>query len=309
MRTLVIGGSRFVGWHIADRLLRSGHDVTLLRRGSAPSPFPGAKEVLGERADSATWARLPAADWDLAVDCCAYSAEDTRTALKALEGRVGRYVNIGTGQVYLVLEGCPRPTREADYSRPLMARPAGPEGGAWDYGVGKRACEDALAEAGARGFPFTTLRLPVMQGPRDRRRLHAYVKRLLAGEPLVIPRESEKGLRHLYAPDAAALVESLAGTKAGLGKAYNLAMLEDDVTLPELLKELCRALGRPADVRELDEAAFAAEGPAEEVSPLSGSWISFLDPSAAVRDLGFKTTPWRTWLAETALWAASDLRS
>ncbi len=37
MRTLVIGGSRFVGLHLVFRLLRSGHEVSVLNRGVTPS--------------------------------------------------------------------------------------------------------------------------------------------------------------------------------------------------------------------------------------------------------------------------------
>ena len=69
---------------------------------------------------------------------------------------------ISTGQVYLVREGCPRPARETDYDGPLLPAPAHPDDkGQWDYGVKKRALEDALAEAWAKSrFPSTRLRNP-----------------------------------------------------------------------------------------------------------------------------------------------------
>lgn len=310
MKVLVIGGSRFVGWHAAARLLEDGHELTILRRGESPPPFPGVREVLGDRAAPATWRRLPkGASWDMAVDCCAYAAADTRLAVKVLSGRVGRYVNIGTGQVYLVLARRPTPSREPHFSLPTMAPPSGTgELGGWEYGMGKRACEEALAEAGTRGFPYTTLRLPVVQGPRDHKfRLHAYVRRVLDGGPILLPRERSGRLRHLFVKDAAALIASLLRTPAGLCKSYNLAMAEDGVTLPRLCEQVFRSLDRKPRVLLIPRRRLAAAGIPEESSPLSGSWISFLDPGLARRELGFRTTPWKEWLAETVRWTASDL--
>lgn len=303
MKTLVVGGSRFVGRAIAERLLNDGHEVSLLRRGASPPPFPGLKEYLGDRSRPEVWRSLPRSSWDLVVDACAYTAEDTRLAVSALKGRVGRFVNIGTGQVYLVLKDCPTPTPEAAFAGVLMDRPEGGEGGAWDYGVGKREGEKVLFEA--QDFPFTTLRLPVMQGPRDHKfRLHAYVRRALDGGPVLLPKEKSGRLRHLFIRDAAACAANLSG---GLGKAYNLAMLEDSVTLPELVREVFRILGREPEVLEVPSEKLAEAGIPEWSSPLSGSWISFLDPSAAVREIGFKTTPWKEWLAQTVAWVAADL--
>lgn len=308
MKALLIGGTRFIGRHTAGRLRSAGCSLTFLRRGTAPNPFPGAREVLGDRSDPAVWKRLPrGVSWDLAVDFCAYREAETRLAVQALSGRVGRYVNISTGQVYLVLDPRPVPSRERDFEGRLMARPEGGEGGAWDYGVDKRRCEEALFEAGAKGFPFTTLRLPVVQGPHDPKgRLHAYVRRVLDGGPLLLPKERSGRLRHLYAGDAAACVAGLLGSTAGLGEAFNLAMEEDSVTLPELCAELFRVFKRRARVLQVPRRVLSAAGVDESSSPLSGSWISFLDPSKARRDLGFRTTPWRTWLAESARWAAED---
>lgn len=308
MKVLLVGGTRFVGRHAAARLLAEGHQLTFLRRGSVQNPFGRSREVLGDRRDRAVWRKLPrGVHWDMAVDFSAYDAPETDLAVEALSGRVGRYVFISTGQVYLVLKPRPTPSREGDFAGTLMRRPSGPEAGAWDYGVGKRRAEESLARAGAMGFPYTALRLPVVQGEWDPKgRLHAYVRRVLDGGAVVLPRERSGRLRHLYAGDAAVLIESLLRTRAGLGEAFNLAMEEGSVTLPELVAEVFHAFGKPPRVLSLPRRRLAAAGVEEASSPLSGSWISFLDPGKARRELGFRTTPWRSWLAASARWAASD---
>ncbi|MBI4348826.1 MAG: NAD-dependent epimerase/dehydratase family protein [Elusimicrobia bacterium] len=301
----MIGGTRFIGHHCVERLLKEGHDVTLLHRGVSPSAFAGSvREILGDRSRPEGWAALPEGErWDLALDTCAYRPSDSEAAVQALRGRVGRFVHVSTGQVYLVLEPVPNPAREYDYEGKLSPTPPpGPDRDAWQYGVDKRDCEDFLRRAFESGFPVTVLRLPVVQGPRDpKRRLEAYVAALLAGRPLRLTEaDRSRPIRHLYVGDVASCVAGLLKTRRGLGRAFNLSMEEADVTLPALLEEAARALGREARFAwaEVDEAAG---------SPLSGTWVSFVDPARAKEELGFCASPWRDWVRETARWTASAL--
>lgn len=153
MHVLVIGGNRFVGWLLGWRLLASGHEVTLLNRGTLPDPFGGRVERLAGDRRTDLDRLLAGRTFDAVVDLAAYTGEDGARAAALLAGRTGHYVMISTGQVYLVREGCPRPAREEHYDGPVMARPPTPADLAdWEYGIGKRACEDALALAHAR-FP------------------------------------------------------------------------------------------------------------------------------------------------------------
>lgn len=304
MKVLVIGGTRFIGHFCVERLLEDGHEITLLHRGQTPSAFAGrVREVFADRTRPESWAALPTEErWDLAVDLCAYRPSDSQAAVEALKGRVGRFVHVSTGQVYLVLDPIPVPSRELDYEGRLSPMPAdGPDREAWQYGVDKRACEDYLRHAFEGGFPATVLRLPIVMGPRDPKlRLGVYVGRLLAGEPLHLPEsDRERPVRYLFVKDAAACVAALLGTRRGLGRAFNLSMAEADMTLPAFLQEAARALGKPA--------RFAwTEEPAAD-SPLSGSWVSFLDPTRAKDELGWRASPPSAWLPETIRWTAGEL--
>ena len=38
------------------------------------------------------------------------------------------------------------------------------------------------------------------------------------------------------------------------------------------------------------------------ISPYSSQWVSYLDPSLAIQEISFKTTPIREWLGETLSW-------
>src|SRR5438477_3065280 len=50
MKTLVLGGTRFLGRHIVDVCLANGHSVTIFHRGlSDPRAFPNVEHVIGDR--------------------------------------------------------------------------------------------------------------------------------------------------------------------------------------------------------------------------------------------------------------------
>jgi hypothetical protein len=39
-----------------------------------------------------------------------------------------------------------------------------------------------------------------------------------------------------------------------------------------------------------------------EISPFSGKWVSYMDPSWAIEDIKFKPTPTKAWLQKTVNW-------
>jgi nucleoside-diphosphate-sugar epimerase len=310
VKALLLGGTRFIGHHLAGALLARGHEVTLFHRGRTPSEHGcAAREVLGDRNAPGELARLGRSGrFDAVVDFCAYRPEETRVAIEAFSGRVGRFVHLSTGAVYLVRAGAPRPARESDYEGPTIPRPEG-DPGEWEYGMEKRGCEDALAAAGRAGFPFTTLRLPIVHGPRDHTlRLHSYLWRALDGGPVLLPDGGRQPVRHLYVGDAVEAIARLIEGGRGLGRAFNLAMEEDHLVLRDLVEEVFRAAGRGPRVLEVPAAALTAAGLPLMISPLTTRWASFLDPGEARRELGFRSTGWRAWVRATVDWFQSDYR-
>ena len=302
MHVLVIGGNRFVGWLLGWRLLAGGHRLTLLNRGSLGDPFGDAVERLrGDRTGPDLERLLAGRTFDAVVDLAAYAGEDGARAAALLDGRVGHYVMVSTGQVYLVREGCPLPSREEDYDGPTVPRPEDPrDQWDWEYGMGKRACEDALAEAHARrGFPATRVRIPVVNGERDNlRRLESYLWRLLDGGPLILPDGGERRVRHVYGGEVARFLAEALGRKDTFGRAYNVAQ-EETPTLAELVGRLAALLGSRAELVAVPSERLRSAGldPAR-VSPYSGRWISFVDPARARRELGFVHEPLERYLGK-----------
>ncbi|WP_437959097.1 NAD-dependent epimerase/dehydratase family protein [Sorangium sp. So ce119] len=301
MRVLVLGGTRFMGHFLVYRLLAAGHQVTLLNRGVTPDLFGDrVARIRCDRTAGGLEQALGGREFDAAVDFTAYTAADGRAAVGALGGgRVGHYVMISTGSVYLVREGCPRPSRERDYDGPLLPEPTDEEDRAsWAYGMNKRGCEEALAAAWRDdGFPATVLRIPMVNGERDpHRRLERYIARVLDGGPLLVPDGGEHPVRHVYSGDVVRAIVKLLLVPSTFGQAYNLCM-EETPTLPELLALVAELLGAPARLARVDRAALRARGiDPVAMSPFSDPWMSMLDPAKARAELGFQHTPLRRWL-------------
>jgi nucleoside-diphosphate-sugar epimerase len=295
MEVLLIGGTRFVGYLAVWRLLAGGHRVAVLNRGLLPDPFGGRVERLrGDRTTGDLARLLAGRRFDAVLDFAAYTGEDGRRIAALLEGRVGHHVMVSSGQVYLVRQGCPRPAREEDYDGPLVPRPASPvDAGEWDYGAGKRDCEDALTAAwAARRFPATRVRIPMVNGERDHfRRMEGYLWRLLDGSPVLLPDGGLHRVRHVYGAEVARFLCEILGRSETFDHAYNLAQ-EEIPTLAELVEKLRRLLGSSAAVVAVPAATLAAAGlDPQAVSPFSGSWMSFIDPARARDELGFRHEP------------------
>src|SRR6476469_4967927 len=103
MRTLIIGGTRFVGSLLTWRLLAAGHQVTHFNRGTLADPFGDRIERLrGDRTSEDFPRLLGGRSFDAVVDTAAFTGQDARRAVEVLHGRIGHYLFLSTGQVYLV---------------------------------------------------------------------------------------------------------------------------------------------------------------------------------------------------------------
>ncbi|HYN83052.1 MAG TPA: NAD-dependent epimerase/dehydratase family protein [Gemmatimonadaceae bacterium] len=288
---LILGGTRNLGHVTALALLEAGHEVSVLNRGMTPDELPPAvRRLRGDRTDSVAMRRaVPDRDFDLVLDTTTYTGADARSAIEVFGGRVGRYVFISTGQVYLVREGISRPFREDSYDGPVMAELPrhSDDYDAWAYGAWKRDAEDEFSAAFSReGFPLTTLRLPMVASERDHYgRIQAYVARLLDGHTILVPDETGLPLRHVYVGDVARIIVQLVASREGTGRAYNISYGES-MSLADFLATLAVFVDRTLDVQRVPRAELTRAGLLPHCSPFSGRWMSELDNTRSLAELG-----------------------
>ncbi len=298
MQVLVIGGTRFIGRAIVERLLREGHRVTLLNRGVAPDPFgTRVRRVVGDRRDPTTLERAFAkGDYDAVVDVIAYHESDTEALLAVARGRVGHLIHLSTASVYLIRDGVYPPFREGDFAGRLVPRAPGRES-AWLYAYHKRRCEEALQRAWHEDrFPATSLRLPMVVGPHDyTRRAAAYLERLASRGPLLLPDGGLNSWGFLWVEDVAEVVAGNLANAAAYGRAYNLAQREA-MNLRQFVELAAAALAVNPQLIPVPSAWLEQVGLGLSFSPFSHDHDILLDCRAAEEDLLFRPTPPTRWI-------------
>lgn len=302
MNILIIGGTRNVGHFLAQELIDAGHHITLLNRGKTPDNLPDDIERLrADRTDSFQLEKvLIGREFDVVVDNALYKQQEAETIVRLLNGRVGHYVFLSTGQVYLVREGAERPFSEESYDGRLIPAPkantfAHEE---WLYGIDKRKAEDIIAKAGQeQGLPFTCLRLPMVNGERDHfSRLYSYVLRLKDGGPILVPETPDYPLRHIYSQDVVKAI-ILSMKQAAKGRAYNISQ-DETTSLAEFLGIVGELMGVQPQLIQMRRSLLEANGFLPDCSPFSERWMSELTNERSKAELGMTYTPLREYLGK-----------
>jgi len=297
MRSLIIGGTRNLGPSIVHALLQRGYEIAVFNRGQTRDDLPEEVERLrGDRTDPGQLkSAMNGREFDLVIDTTLYTGAEAEAAVELFAGRVGRYIFLSTGQVYLVRVGVERPYKEEDYPGPVMAEPPKSEVSEyenWRYGFDKRAAEDVFVQAWAeRKFPFSSLRLPMVNSERDHYdRIYGYFLRIQDEGPLLIPDEEGAPVRHVYGEDVVQAIMRLAESELGKGCAYNIGQ-DETLSLIQFLELLAEAMHCPLKLVPVPREELDREGLLPHCSPFSEGWMSSLENARGKAELGMQYTP------------------
>jgi nucleoside-diphosphate-sugar epimerase len=303
VRTLILGGTRFIGRALTLRLQTEGHEVHLVTLTKAHAAFaPWAIVHPGDRREQSALAAATG-HFDVVYDFLGFDAAEARVAVDSLAGRCNRFVHLSTGSVYWIAEARRCPWIEEDGTAlPLRDRETCDKA-EFDYGVAKRECEEVYRTAAKQGgFPVVFVRAPVVSGPNDhRRRDQFWVRRILEGRPCILPDGGTNVFNHVYVDDLVEVLLRLASTPVAPGEAFNAA---DRVftTLREYIERFADALGRKADLVAVPRAAIAAAALDDRSFFFADTKSHVLDnrKASAALDMRFKTPD--EWIPPTAAW-------
>lgn len=279
---LVIGGTRFFGLDAVRQLEERGHRVVVLsRRALDPRLARGVESIAGLRDDPAALAAaFERGPYDVVLDNIAMTPGEVDAVVAAGRGRIGHYLLVSTGSVYL--ERTARPLGEDD-AKLAEPDPAGDDFGP-KYARGKRASERAVA---ASGVPWSVVRPTIVCGPRDpTNRLTWYADRVAADAPID---PSQFTYNPVFSQDLANLLVELTENPRP-GRAYNAAGA-DVVTVDQLveaIRRVTRALRLPPP------AEMSIEPPP---LPSEGALVMKIDRAAS--ELGWRPSALDDWLAHT----------
>lgn len=310
MNILIIGGTKFLGYHFTKRLLEEGHQITLFNRGRSPDDFGDkVKRILGDRNNHKGFQdQFRGLKYDVVLDMIAYKAEDSRTAVETFQGNVGHFIHISTAAVYAITKDYPSPTREKDFDRPLLRKRMKVKR-IWDYGFNKRKCEEVLSEAHKeKGFPVSMFRLPIVMGEKDYTlRAYSYFLRIQDGGPTILPDSGLNVFTHVYQDDIVRTITLNLMNKTTFGEPYNLAQ-DEMITLRAFVREASEILGKSVEMVDIPSDILEKVSLGTSFSPLFHRRPFVLDVHKAEQDLGFTSTPIRSWLAKTILWFQNEFK-
>ena len=269
MDMLLLGGTGFLGPHIAEAALGRGHRVTLFHRRPTGA-LPGAEHVLGDRTEGL--APLGERRWDAVVDVWANDPVAVEAAARVLAPRSGSYAFISSISVFAD-ESQPGNNEDS----PVRGAPDPSKPAAESYG--ERKAESERRVLAATGGHALVVRPGLIAGPGDPTdRFTYWPVRLARGGTVLAPGDGSNPAQLIDVRDLAAWIVSLlegrvAGTFCASGPAHAM-------TLGEMIESVAAGVGAAASLRWVPEDFLLAEG----VEPWSELpvWIPAGDESSGM---------------------------
>jgi nucleoside-diphosphate-sugar epimerase len=264
MKCLVTGSAGFIGSHLCEELLRSGHEVkgldafvpyyselTKQRNTLALLSHPNYRfyriDLCKNRFDKLLadvevifhLAAMPGllrswSEFDTYWACNVQATQRLLEAVRRSAGKLSRFVHASTSSVY---------GRFASGDESLPTRPISP------YGLTKLAAENLCRSyAEAHGLPLVILRYFSVYGPRQRPDMgyHRFIQALLRGEPVTVYGDGHQVRGNTYVADC--VRATIAAVAARPGEVYNVGGGEA-ASVWDILHKLEALAGYPAKVR------------------------------------------------------------
>jgi nucleoside-diphosphate-sugar epimerase len=266
VRIVVIGGSGHVGSFLVPRLIRAGHEVINLSRGSSTpyvddDAWSEVEQIQVDRAaedEAGTFGRRVAGlDADVVVDMICFTPASATAMVEALRGASGHLLHCGS--IWRYGASIKQPMREDDDSPPFG-----------DYGTRKATIAELLARETATGGLVTTVLQPGhISGPGwppigplgnlDPAVWHA----VSAGREIAVPGLGAELLHHVHADDVAQAFQLAVEQRgAAAGQSFNV-VAPSALTVRGYLAIAAGWFGRTALTRSVTWAEFRSGTSAE----------------------------------------------
>ena len=306
---LVIGGGKFLGRAVVERLLSDGIETSMLTRGLEPNPSEGRVEWLKcDRDDQKTFDELLGKrDFDYVVDIISYTPWHAKHAAEFFLGRTSRFIHISTAAVYLLDKHTPLPFKEEE-SPDCKDKSIAKKSPLLAYAIDKRDAEIEMENAiGEKGFPAVILRPPVICGIHDyTQRDFGYIQRVQDDGPVLSSIERMASFRHVFVDDVVEAVMLSLDNRDAVGETFNIASYSI-LSLKEYLSILGRAFDKEVEIRYLSHKILKEN--------LGSIYCPFAYPRDFIQDLfkarhilGFKPSRSEKWLADLAHYFANDYK-
>jgi UDP-glucose 4-epimerase len=280
--SLVTGGAGFIGSHVADHLIRMGHDVVILDdlSGGFQENVPQAAQfVEGSILDHDLINRLfEKHSFDYVYHMAAYAAEGLSHFIKRFN-----YNNNLIGSVNLINAAINHNVKCFVFASSIAVYGAGQSPMSEDmmpvpedsYGISKLAVEQELhVSHDMFGLDYVVFRPHNVYGERqnigDRYRnvVGIFMNQLLRGEPMTVFGDGTQQRAFTHIDDVAPVIAASVNFPAARNQIFNVGA-DVPYTVNELAGVVAQAMGKPRDINYLDarnevKIAFSDHSKAEQ---------------------------------------------
>ena len=248
MKLLIIGGTRFLGRHLVNAALATGHQVTLFNRGNySPKFSQTVEEIHGDRNQDLD--RLQGRNWDAVIDTCGILPRQVKASAEFFAGSVKTYCFVSSQSAYAdvsnpgVLENSPlKDLTDEELEEAYKIDGSTPSASNYGrlYGGLKALSERAAQEA----IPNRTLmiRPGLIVGPFDYTdRFTYWPVRVARGGDVLTPGRPDRHLQYIDARDLAEWMIKI--IEAGATGVFNASGQSGSLTMRRLL-EACKNVSK-----------------------------------------------------------------
>ncbi|MCB1190625.1 MAG: NAD-dependent epimerase/dehydratase family protein [Leptospiraceae bacterium] len=252
MKVAIVGGNGNIGFHVAEHLLKLGHEVFCLNRRLSGNIPDGAQHILCDRNDEQAFIKT-VRSWrfDMAIDMICYNAQHAECSVQAFQDVKHLVVcsSVATyGRKFATL-----PVTESCPANPQTDRNLA-------YAVGKHEADLIFLQAYQdSGFPVTFLKPSISYGPkmgllRQIGMDAKFINRIETGRPIIVAGDGIALHQFMYVDDVGRVFALLLGKTETIGESFNLAQFQPiswhdyHQTVMEVLGYEVEQIGVPADV-------------------------------------------------------------
>lgn len=251
MKALVLGGTTFLGRHLARTLVLRGHETSLFTRGRTQVDESFAlTRYVGNR--DGKLAALPRVDWDAVIDTSGYLPAIVAASCAHL-ATAGRYLFVSSISVY----DASAETLGEGRSPYVPVVPNVPDDDPANYGPSKRRSEDVVRAVYADRA--LVVRPGLLVGPCDpTNRFTYWADRYAAGGDIAVPGPPERYVQFIDARDAAEFMVRL--LEDGRSGTYDVTGAAKTTTMQRFVTTAVETFRVPAQSVWIDERFLEKHG-------------------------------------------------
>ncbi|MBY0385704.1 NAD-dependent epimerase/dehydratase family protein [bacterium] len=281
MNVLVLGGTRFFGKELVEKLIFNNISVSIATRGLTPDSFgANIQRYKIERADYDSMSALSKkSNWDVVIDQICYSPNEARISTDVFRKTAKKYILTSTASVY-----SGQGEHLEEHYNPLEMSIKFGERTDFDYSTSKRLAEAVFFQRAE--FPVVAMRIPIVLGRSDyTKRLDFHIQKNFAQEPIFVP-NMDAETSFISSTEAADFLFWL--TTQNFKGPIN-ACSNGTIRIKEILSLIESYSGK--------KFIFADESLEGNTTPLTGLYSSYVNNLRA-SNLGFKFQSLKEWLSK-----------